>query len=127
MFAAVFIPDFSLQAALRQEPELRSQPVALIDPELPKPTIVQLTAAARARGVTEGLTASQAIARCAELLIKVRSIAQEQAATDVLLQTAYAFSPNIEATAPGVCTMELGWDLAMKERRLQSAAPNPAG
>ncbi len=107
MFAAIFIPNFSLQAALRHEPDLRSQPVAMIDPALPKPNIVQLTEAARVRGVVEGLTASQSMARCAELLIKIRSPAQEQIATDALLQTAYAFSPNIEATAPGVCTMEL--------------------
>ncbi|HEY9510166.1 MAG TPA: DNA polymerase Y family protein, partial [Verrucomicrobiae bacterium] len=107
MFAVVFIPDFSLQAVLRLESDLQNQPVALIDPDLPKPNIVQLTSAARAKGVVEDLTPSQAMARCANLLIKTRSLNQEQAATDVLLQTAYAFSPNIEATAPGVCTMEL--------------------
>jgi protein ImuB len=107
MFAVVFIPDFSLQAVLRLESDLQNQPVALIDPDLPKPNIVQLTSAARAKGVVEDLTPSLAMARCANLLIKTRSLNQEQAATDVLLQTAYAFSPNIEATAPGVCTMEL--------------------
>ena len=107
MFAVLFIPNFSLQAVLRHEPELLSGAVALVDPALPKPAIVQLTAAARAQGVCEGLTASQAMARCAELIIKSRSLARETVATEVLLQTAYAFSPNIEATAPGVCTMEL--------------------
>ncbi len=107
MFAAVFIPDFALQAVLRQEPELRGKAVALIDPALSKPIIVELTAAARAKGVVEGLSASQAMARCAELIIKTRSIALERTATEVLLQTAYCFSPNIEDTAPGVCSMEL--------------------
>ncbi len=107
MFAVIFIPNFSLQAVLRHEPESRERAVALVDPELPKPILVQLTAAARARGVCEGLTPSQAMARCAELVIKPRSRAQEESATEVLLQTAYAFSPNIEFTAPGVCTMEL--------------------
>src|SRR5436190_17252267 len=101
-FAVVFIPNFSLQAALRHEPELRDRAVALVDPELPKPNIVQLTAIARSCGVAEGLTASQAMARCADLIIRTRSRAQEQAAMDVLLQTAYAFSPTIEATAPGI-------------------------
>jgi protein ImuB len=108
MFATVFIPDFSLQAVLRHELELlRSRPVALVDPALPKPIIVQLSSAARAFGVIEGLTASQAMARCEELTIKTRSLAQEQAATDALLQTAYAFSPGIESTGLGVCTMDL--------------------
>jgi len=107
MFAVIFIPNFSLQAVLRHEPDLRALPVALVDSKLLKPAIVQLTPAAQACGVAEGLTASQAMARCAELIIKPRSPAQEDSATEVLLQTAYAFSPNIESTAPGLCTMEL--------------------
>src|SRR5690348_6009792 len=104
MFAVIFIPNFSLQAVLRHEPELRRRAVALVDPKATKPILVQLTTPARAFGVCEGLTPSQAMARCAELIIKPRSTAQEESATEVLLQTAYAFSPNIESTAPGVCT-----------------------
>lgn len=107
MFAVIFIPNFSLQAALRHEPELRKRAVALVDPKMTKPVLVQLTAAARAFGVCEGLTPSQAMARCAELIIKPRSTTQEESATEVLLQTAYAFSSNIESTALGVCTLEL--------------------
>jgi protein ImuB len=107
MFSAIFIPNFSLQAMLRHEPDLRERAVALVDPAMPKSVIIQLTSAARSYGVCEGLTSSQAMARCAELIIKARSLAQEESATEVLLQTAYAFSPNIEFTAPGVCTMEL--------------------
>jgi protein ImuB len=107
MFAVIFIPNFSLQAVLRHEPDLRARPVALVDSKLIKPAIVELTAAAQACGVCAGLTASQAMARCAELIIKARSPAQEESATEVLLQTAYAFSANIEATGPGLCTMEL--------------------
>jgi len=107
MFAVIYIPTFGLQAMLRHEPELRSHPVALVDTEITKAVIVQLNASASASGVVEGLTASQAMARCSRLTIKSRSLAQEQAVTEVLLQTAYAFSPNIESTAPGVCTLEL--------------------
>ncbi len=107
MFAAIFISNFSLQAVLRHEPDLRKRAVALVDPALPKPVVIQLTSAACSYSVCEGLTASQAMARCAELLIKTRSLAEEESATEVLLQTAYAFSPNIESTAPGVCTLEL--------------------
>lgn len=106
MFAAIFIPNFCLQSVLRHEPELASRAVALIDPDPIKPSLVQVTSAARSRGVCEGLTASQAMARCGDLIIRTRSPTQEQAATEVLLQTAYAFSPNVESTAPGVCTME---------------------
>src|SRR5215471_9743250 len=74
---------------------------------MPKLGIVQCTSAARDAGVDEGMSASQAMARCAELVIKSRSRTQEQSATEVLIQTAYTFSPFIESTAPGVCTMDL--------------------
>jgi protein ImuB len=107
MFAVIHIPDFALQAALRLEPELKSRAAALVDSEPGKTTIMQLTSAARERGVFEGSTPSQAMARCGDLVIKQRSRAREQSATEILLQTACAFSPYIESTAPGVCTMEL--------------------
>jgi protein ImuB len=107
VFAVVHIPNFSLQAALRHEPELHARAVALIDAELPKLEIIQLTPAARDQGVVAGSTASQATARCGDLFIRTRSRAAEQTATEVVGQTAYAFSPNIELTASGVCTLEL--------------------
>jgi protein ImuB len=125
MFAVIFIPNFSLQAVLRHDPELRERAIALVDPAVPRPVIVQLTSAAQSCGACEGLTASQAIARCAELIIKPRSLAEEQSATEVLLQTAYAFSPNIESTAPGVCTMELkGLPFLSKPDSLEQWAAN---
>ena len=68
MFAVIFIPNFSLQAVLRHEPDLRSRPVALVDPQATKPVITQLTSTAQSCGVCEGLTASQGMARCAELI-----------------------------------------------------------
>jgi protein ImuB len=107
MFAAIYIHDFSLQSVLRHEPELIPTPVVLTDPALTKPSIIQLTQAARACGICEGMTPSQAMARCGNLVVKTRSLSQEQAAMEALMQTAYAFSPHIEATAPGVCTIEL--------------------
>src|SRR5437899_2049043 len=107
MFAVIHIPDFFLQAALRHEPELSTRPVALVDESLPKPAIVQLTQAARGTGVCAGLTSTQAMARCREIIIKPRSATQETAATDTLLQCAYRVSPYVEITAPGICTLDL--------------------
>jgi protein ImuB len=107
VFAAIYIPDFSLQSVLRHEPELISKPVVLTDPALTKPCVVQLTPAARASGICAGMSPSQALARCESLAVKIRSLPQEQAAMEALMQTAYAFSPHLEATAPGVCTIEL--------------------
>lgn len=107
MFAVIYIPSFSLQAVLRHELADVKKPVALVDPHHTKTQIVQLNRAALKQGVVTGLTASQAMARCPELQIKARSVVQEEAATTVLLQVAYAFSARIEATGLGVCTMSL--------------------
>lgn len=106
MFAVIYLPNFSMQAALRHEPELFSCPVALIDEGSFK-TVVQITAVARECGVSESLTSTQALARCPKIIFKNRSEAQENAASEVLLQCAYSFSPTIEATAPGICTLDL--------------------
>src|SRR4051812_20607830 len=98
MFAVIYIPDFSLQAALRHEPDLFSRSVALLDGE--SNLVCQMTRVAAEAGVGAGLTSTQALARCANVHIRPRSPAQESAATDILLECAYSFSPNIEATSP---------------------------
>ena len=105
MFAALYLPDFELQAALRHEPELRTRPVALLENEEARATILQLTPAAAAAGVSAGMTPSQGLARCLSLLIKQRALAQEKIASEILLHHAASLAPEIEATAPGVCTV----------------------
>jgi len=110
VFAVLCVPNFALQALLRHEPELRERPLAVVeanDSNFAKALILECTRAAEATGVSPGLTAPQAQARCCELVLKSRSPAAEQSATEILVQTAYAFSPNIENTIPGVCTIDL--------------------
>lgn len=106
MFAVVQIPHFALQAVLRHEPELTARPVALIDGTSRELQIIHVTPAAQSSGVEPGLTPSQALARCPDVVIKSRSLPQEQTASDILLQTAFSFSPNVEETSPGVCTID---------------------
>lgn len=105
MFAALYLPDFELQAALRHEPGLRAKPVALLDDEEAKATILQVTPGAAAAGVNVGMSASQGLARCLSLIIKPRARAQEKIAGEILLHHAATLAPEIEATAPGVCTV----------------------
>ena len=107
MFAVIHLPQFALQAVLRHDPALWTRPVALIDPALAVPRACELTAVAAGAGVTVGLTAPQALARCRDVIIRYRSAIQETAAIDAVLQCAYSFSPHIENTAPGICTLDL--------------------
>ena len=105
MFAALYLPDFELQALLRHTPALSQQPVALLAHEEAKAKIIQLTKPAAEAGVTIGMTASQALARCLSLTIKGRAREQEKIAGEILLHHAATLAPEIEATAPGICTI----------------------
>lgn len=104
MYAAVFIPNFSLQALLRLHEEFRVRPFAILDEEN---RVLQMTAAARENYVEPGMTPTQAMARCAKITLRPRSILQEEAAQKALLQCAAGFSPFLESTAPGICTINL--------------------
>jgi nucleotidyltransferase/DNA polymerase involved in DNA repair len=105
MFAALYLPNFELQAALRHEPQLHEQPVALLDDGEARATILQLTQSALEAGVSVGMTATQGLARCLQLIIKARAREQEKIAGEILLHHAATLAPEMEATAPGICTV----------------------
>ena len=106
MFVTIYVPNFYLQAALRHQPELASQPVALIDDQVAKAVIIQSNRTAEEAGVRLGMTPSQGLARCLELIVKTRTRAQERLLDDLLLQFSYTLTPYVEATAPGLCTVQ---------------------
>src|SRR5207248_4100212 len=106
MFATLYLPNFYLQAAMRHHPKLRAQPVALIDPTQKKVAIIELNDAAEQAGVVKGMTPSQALARCLQVVIRTRERAQEKLIGEILLQHAFMLSPFVEATASGVCTIQ---------------------
>ena len=106
MFATIYLPNFYLQAAIRHHPKLRAQPVGLIDPSHKKVAIVEMNDAAEQAGVTKGMTPSQALARCLHVAIRTRERAQENLIDQILLQHAFMLSPFVEATTPGVCTVQ---------------------
>ena len=106
MFATIYLPDFYLQAALRHQPERRGQPVALIDDQEKKAVIMQLNAAAEETGVRSGMTPSQGLARNLQLVIKVRAHPQEKLLQEILLHFAGILAPYVEATGPGISTVQ---------------------
>jgi len=106
MFATIYVPNFHLQAALRHQPELAAVPVALIDEQEVKAVIFQLNRVAEEVGVTCGMTPSQGLARCLQLVVKCRLRAQEKLLMELLLHFGSTLAPYLEATAPGVCTVQ---------------------
>jgi protein ImuB len=106
MFGTIYLPNFYLQAALRHQTELGTTPLALIDDQEAKAVILQLNQAAQEVGVKCGMTPSQGLARCLALRVKTRVRAQERLLDELLLHFAYTLTPYVEATAPGVCTVQ---------------------
>jgi nucleotidyltransferase/DNA polymerase involved in DNA repair len=106
MFATIYVPNFYLQAAQRHQPELDGKAVALIDDQETKAVIMQLNPAAVAAGVRCGMTPTQGLARYLQLIVKTRLREQEKVLDELLLHFACTLAPYVEATAPGVCTVQ---------------------
>ena len=106
MFATIYLPDFYLQAVLRHQPESQEKPVALIDDQEKKAVIVQLNAAAEHTGVRCGMTPSQGLARCLQLVVKTTTSSQEKLLQEILLHFAGTLAPYVEATGPGISTIQ---------------------
>lgn len=110
MFIVLHLAGFALQAALRAESATatayRDRPAALFSGATKKSVALTLNAAARAAGVEPGMSAPQAIARCPNLLIRSPHTDTETDARAALLAAAFTISPQIEATAPGVVTID---------------------
>ena len=72
-----------------------------------KSVVWQVNAPAEKAGIQVGMTSSQALARCGAVRLLARATAQEATVAETLLESAFACSPWVEATAEGVVTFEL--------------------
>ncbi|HEX6802936.1 MAG TPA: DNA polymerase Y family protein [Terriglobales bacterium] len=105
-FACIFVPDFSAQAIVRAQPELRLQAVAVIAGNPPLEKVVSINENARHADVSIGMTKLQA-ELCEEVRWRDRSELQESAAHSALLDCAQAFSPRVEDAAPDAVLLDL--------------------
>ena len=122
MFATIYLSNFYLQAAMRHQPGLCEKPVALIEEQEKKPVIIQLNDVAEEAGICKGMTPSQALARSLQVVIKVRARTTEKSIQQILLHYAFTLSPFVEATAPGICTVQFTrWHRHPLARRSLSA------
>ncbi len=122
MFAVFHVADCALHAVLRTEPGTNGRPAALFDDSRRKSLLLAANPAARAAGVEPGMTAPQALARCATLVIRAPQPAAEAEARAALLAVGFTLSPLVEDTAPGVCTVDLrGTDPARRSRDAEAA------
>ena len=121
MFATFHLPAFHLQCALRDDPDGDIPiPIAILEPsanasERSKARIIQLSPEATQRGVEPDMTATQGLARCAELLLLDRDLEAETTAQSDLLACAENFTADFESTAPGTATLDLAGNLLAPE------------
>jgi protein ImuB len=122
VFAVLFLPKFRLQAALRWQEELSARAVAIVDEDN---VVVECTEAAEQRHVGPGLDGVQAQARCADIVLRSRALAIEEAVQGLLLEVAGSLSPEMESTSGGCATVDLrgaqisnwnGWAAQLVER-----------
>jgi protein ImuB len=99
MFACLFVPDFPVEAFVCLEPELRLQPVAVLEGKPPLSRIIAMNDRARNAALELGMTRMQAQLRAPETVLRMRSPEQEATAHASLLDCGHAFSPRVEDTA----------------------------
>ena len=105
-FGAIYIPNFILQAIGRSEPELRAQPLAIIDGPPPTYQVVALNRLAEILGVTLGMTKA-AVSQFAQVTIRPRYKVKEEAAHAALLDVAWSVTPRVEDAAPDTLLVDI--------------------
>ena len=105
-FACIYVPDFSVEAILRAEPELRSTAVAVIEGKPPIEKVSGGNEDARRAGISTGMTRLQA-ELCDDVVLRDRSESQETTAHQALLDCAQSFSPRVEDVAADTLLLDL--------------------
>ena len=109
-FACIYIPNFSIAAAVRAEPELQARPVAIFEGKPPLEQILAVNENASRMGIVPGMTKAQAelcSELCSELALRPRSALQESSAHAALLDCAQSFSPCVEDSACDTVLLDL--------------------
>ena len=110
LFAALYIPDFRVAALLREDSD--PSPAAVVEGEPPNQFVCGADEEARAGGVAEGMSMSEAVARFSykgageDLRILERNEEAERSTQQALLRLAETVTPRFEDSAPGLLTLD---------------------
>src|SRR5271156_214034 len=105
-FASIYVPQFMVQAVMRNEPQLRAGALALVDGTPPLVRVIAANEPATRAGIQLGMAKSQA-AQFYGVEIRSRSRAQEAVAHAALLDLGWSISPRIENTATDTIVVDL--------------------
>jgi protein ImuB len=107
LFAAIYVPDFPVEAILRAELALRDEAVAVMEGTPPLLRVIACNGKASQAGVEVGMTRMQVGACLPESGIRLRSAGLEASAHAALLDCACAFSPRVEDAAAEAVVLDL--------------------
>lgn len=109
LYACIHAAEFPAQALLRLRPELRAEPVAVLDGIAPEETVCSINVHARRKGADLHLTKHEAETIVGLRLLR-RSMECEAAARSVFLECAASFSPRMEDVSAGTacaCVLDI--------------------
>ncbi|MBU0984894.1 MAG: DNA polymerase Y family protein [candidate division Zixibacteria bacterium] len=113
--ACVTIPNFAIEACLREHPELVGQPLALADSDLETAGIIALNREAAHAGVLIAMTVAQGHTVCSHLTVRTRDVEQEIAVSNGLYKKLQSLSPFVEEAEPGLYYLDIsGFGLLYK-------------
>jgi protein ImuB len=105
-FAAIFVPNFTLQAIVRSEPGLHALPITVLEGQQPTYRVMAFNRQAEKLGVTAGMTKAS-VEQFREVEIRHRSKIQEETAHRALLDAAWSISSRVEDAAPDTLLLDL--------------------
>jgi protein ImuB len=105
-FAAIYIPNFPVEAAIRMEPALRGTAIALVCGTGSMLKVVAVNQQALNAGVELGMPRTAA-EQFESVQIRLRSEAHEKSAHAALLDLSWSISPRVEDAAPDTIVIDL--------------------
>ncbi len=114
--ACILVPNFSIAAIVRANPELALAPFAISNTSAPHAELIAVSIRARKSGVYPAMTIAQARSIIPELAVVNHSEAAETSAMDALADAAESISPLVEKGDDG----RVWLDLAGLERLMGS-------
>lgn len=108
--ACVDLPDLPLQLLLREHPDWRKTPVAVVADDRPQAEVQWASTSARARGVLPGLRFAAALSLAPGLHAAPVPVERVKAEVAAIAERLRAFSPEVEPSSevPGVFWLDAG-------------------
>jgi protein ImuB len=112
LWCALHLPALCLEA-VRDPAFAAAKPCAVVEPQAGVPRLVDVDAAAAARGVQPGMSLAAALAACPDLQTLPRDPRRERRRLQALAEAALAFTPRVSLEPPDELLLELRGSLRL--------------